>query len=514
MKICILAIVSSVHWVEPYVKAFRQVGDVLTVGPSPTPDFCESIGLPRESDLLQPCDITSDLGREVDLSSLFPPGWEPDLIVAIPSFGYSLNPDMRRLDCPRVYMSIDTWQSPLDFADALQFDFVFVAQKSFVPHLAATGSRNVFWLPLACDPEVHCPTGEATQCDISFVGSVGGGVHDERGRLLAALANRFEVSQKSTGCYGADYRQAICSGRLTFNHAAVNDLNMRIFEALAMGVPLLTNRSSDVNGLSDLFRDKEHLIIYHDEADLFSQVAHYLANPEEARALGEAGYREVLARHTYAHRVQEILATVSDAVRGFPGQLPHPDARKASLVQQIPRDARRVLDAGMCLGDDRSALQERGVEVLIGTHTRSAERRGNWDLLSEWPPPSDEGLDIDTAVIARLSTFSESPDGVIEKVARLLPRGGTLLIHLSVNELAQILGGRDVNFLRQWFRRFDVHLSALVPDPTDGVAPQRAYTLVLRKRTRRLREVLKEGLSDINVAYDTLQWVTQLPEDR
>ena len=36
------------------------------------------------------------------------------------------------------------------------FDFIFVAQKDYVSAFKEAGFSNVFWLPVACDPDVHC----------------------------------------------------------------------------------------------------------------------------------------------------------------------------------------------------------------------------------------------------------------------------------------------------------------------------------------------------------------------
>jgi hypothetical protein len=71
---------------------------------------------------------------------------------------------------------------------------------------------------------------------------------------------------------GAYTCAAFARARLTFNHSAVYEPNMRIFEVLAMGGALLTNREAERNGLLDLFRDGEHLVVYNSEADLLDKV--------------------------------------------------------------------------------------------------------------------------------------------------------------------------------------------------------------------------------------------------
>jgi spore maturation protein CgeB len=80
---------------------------------------------------------------------------------------------------------------------------------------------------------------------------------------------------------------------------------IRVFEALACGIPLVSAPWDDSEGLFDAGRrlpggarrrrDARHL------RDL-------LNDPALARALAEQGRRTVLARHTCAHRVDELLA--------------------------------------------------------------------------------------------------------------------------------------------------------------------------------------------------------------
>ncbi|NCG23553.1 MAG: hypothetical protein GWP47_05420, partial [Actinobacteria bacterium] len=38
---------------------------------------------------------------------------------------------------------------------ARNFDFVFLAQKIYVQSMIKAGIKNVTWIPLACDPEIH-----------------------------------------------------------------------------------------------------------------------------------------------------------------------------------------------------------------------------------------------------------------------------------------------------------------------------------------------------------------------
>ena len=145
----------------------------------------------------------------------------------------------------------------------------------------------------------------AKTADISFAGSIALPIHQERHDLVTRLQSEFTVNAR-TSLYGHALNRLCCSGTLTFNHSAVRDLNMRIFEAMAMGVPLLTNREAEANGLLDLFEDGTHLIIYNNAEDLVSKARAYLGDDAARERIATTGRAEVLARHTYEHRVQTI----------------------------------------------------------------------------------------------------------------------------------------------------------------------------------------------------------------
>ena len=59
-----------------------------------------------------------------------------------------------------------------------------------------------------------------------------------------------------------------------------------------------------------LFRDREELVVFRDTDELRKLILYYLERPEERKRIAEAGRRTVLERHTYNHRVREMLRIV------------------------------------------------------------------------------------------------------------------------------------------------------------------------------------------------------------
>jgi spore maturation protein CgeB len=89
---------------------------------------------------------------------------------------------------------------------------------------------------------------------------------------------------------------------------------IRVFEALACGIPLVCAPWDDVEGL---FPSGAYLT-GRDEDAMTRTIAAILADRQLARHLSEAGLRAIHARHTCAHRVQELIGIV-DGLRGTGG---------------------------------------------------------------------------------------------------------------------------------------------------------------------------------------------------
>jgi spore maturation protein CgeB len=80
---------------------------------------------------------------------------------------------------------------------------------------------------------------------------------------------------------------------------------IRVFEALACGIPLVSAPWDDAEGLFSPGRD---FLVARDGAEMRTHLRALLDDPAMAHALAERGRAAVLARHTCAHRVDELLA--------------------------------------------------------------------------------------------------------------------------------------------------------------------------------------------------------------
>jgi len=94
---------------------------------------------------------------------------------------------------------------------------------------------------------------------------------------------------------------------------AVHQASPRVFEVLACGGFLICDRQRDV---LELFRDGEHFVSFRDASDLAEKVRRFLDRPDEREAIARQGRREALGRHTYVHRLSELLSVVNGGGHG------------------------------------------------------------------------------------------------------------------------------------------------------------------------------------------------------
>jgi len=238
---------------------------------------------------------------------------EVDLLVCIDPVGILFPINLEKTNCPTAIYLIDVHQN---FEQRLRlaylFDYVFVAQKDYLLAFKQQGITNVFWLPLACDSDFHLNSSASSVelYDVGFVGNRGAGAGQRR-QILDALAENFKVNDLSRKYRLEEIGLIYSQSRMVFNWSINGDVNMRIFEALCSGRLLLTNAIP--NGLEDLFIDRKHLVIYRNVEELVELIKYYLAHPEEREAIAQAGQAEVLAKHTYQHRTEQILSTIFDS---------------------------------------------------------------------------------------------------------------------------------------------------------------------------------------------------------
>ena len=344
-----------------------------------------------------------------ELSGSLPPGWRPDLVLWVDAGREFLLRNPGHFGCPTACLIGDThtgqqaWR--IDYAR--QFDQVFLMfVRQHMQAFRDAGCERVTWLPAACDPEIHRRFDVPKAYDVVFVGQTLPQWHADRVRLLERLQQAgFDLRVDSKVL--EEMALLFSRGRIVFNRSLKDDLNMRVPEALSCGSLLLTDRLSPEAGLEELFTDREHLVLY-DEGNLEELARYYLEHGAEREEVAARGRQEVIERHTYGHRANQLLAelfgqgeAVSCVGEGTIEEraavvVPTPEPAEPELpsyyhnvrpevIGLIPTEAVRVLEIGCAAGAMGRSLKEQRPEVeVVGVelNPRAAElARGRLDAV-------------------------------------------------------------------------------------------------------------------------------------
>lgn len=203
---------------------------------------------------------------------------------------------------------------------------------------AKTGNFNVHALPFAAQPALHKPAPlEGRNSRICFAGSWYGNRYAERGetmRWLLESANQHGLDiydrnygtgifpfpeEYQAGIKGSLPYKELCSKygryRVFLNVNSVTDsptmFSRRVFELMACGTPVV---STYAKGIENLFgTDAVWMVNSQEEAN---EAIHTLMTDDaEWRRRSLVGIREVFAKHTYNHRLNDIFEKLGNETR-------------------------------------------------------------------------------------------------------------------------------------------------------------------------------------------------------
>ena len=106
----------------------------------------------------------------------------------------------------------------------------------------------------------------------------------------------------------AEHRVTVHIPRRPYTESLPGIPTIRVFEALACGIPLISAPWDDAEGL---FRAGEDFLMARNGTDMERHLLNVLNDPDTAAALAESGLETIRARHTCGHRADELLAIVA-----------------------------------------------------------------------------------------------------------------------------------------------------------------------------------------------------------
>lgn len=248
-----------------------------------------------------------------------------DLVLVVDPWFEGLQ-DLPGLDCPTAAVLIDVHR---DLRTRAMFarvcDHAFVAQRDQAATLALSHD-SVHWLPLGGDMGVHFVPDLPRDIDLGFVGKLGRPGTD-RHAVLSHVLGRFRTNDYARPHTPWEMGRAYSRSRIVINKSIGCDVNMRVFEALAAGALLVTDRIG--NGLDELLTEGAHYVGYDTAEEAVAKIERYLADEDARARIARSGQDILRAQHGYDKRLARILEVVQTAGDARPAP-----ARRASAAQR------------------------------------------------------------------------------------------------------------------------------------------------------------------------------------
>jgi hypothetical protein len=156
------------------------------------------------------------------------------------------------------------------------------------------------YLPYAVDDTTFYPENREKIHDACLIGLH----YPQRDQLVNRLRDKGLNVYYDLGIVYDECRQKYNESKVALSWSTLNDTPVRVFEAMGMSLPLVTNRTPD---LANFFVEGEHYLGFDRVEEAEKQVLKLLLDEEMAAEVSYNAYRKVIAGHTFKHRVQQIL---------------------------------------------------------------------------------------------------------------------------------------------------------------------------------------------------------------
>lgn len=177
---------------------------------------------------------------------------------------------------------------------------VFYAQPSWGNHFASQfGEDKVKCVTYACDPEIHHPVKTEEVYDVGFIGNVTDG--DGRQEYLDAISKEFKCFISSTTPTDK-ISEELSKCKVLFNHIRYEEINIRFFESLAIGVQVCSRKPS----LGLFATEGRSYLTFNSITEALARIRALLRNDYMRLEMKKNAVKEA-QNQTYFHRISSML---------------------------------------------------------------------------------------------------------------------------------------------------------------------------------------------------------------
>jgi glycosyltransferase involved in cell wall biosynthesis len=109
------------------------------------------------------------------------------------------------------------------------------------------------------------------------------------------------------GMDAEEHTKFLNSGLMVIQNSRWKEITRRIFEAMACGKLILTDRLPEETGLSEMFIDGEDIVYYDEMFDCIEKMNYYNENEEERERIAYNGMAKVIANYTQIQVVDKLI---------------------------------------------------------------------------------------------------------------------------------------------------------------------------------------------------------------
>jgi glycosyltransferase involved in cell wall biosynthesis len=213
-------------------------------------------------------------------------------------------------------------QNPIEYLTsyAKEQDFSYIISDHKKHHLhwfakAGIPTNRLFFIPALNINTEKCDL-EGNRKGILFFGGVRKDIHPFRYATLTKLKadiTSLEILQGNQERGPQLYNSHLINLNISLNA----DLNLRVFEIIAAGGFLLTDRLSADSGLFECFEEGVEFEAFGSYEELLEKINFYEANPEKALEIAKAGYNRFWKDHSPEKKFEAFWSIVEGVAKPF-----------------------------------------------------------------------------------------------------------------------------------------------------------------------------------------------------
>jgi hypothetical protein len=175
------------------------------------------------------------------------------------------------------------------------------------------GLNAHFWTHCA-DTKIFKPYDDITE-DVGVISTCGPRGYKDLKGVTEALAEALGDQYKNERYFwGADHGKFLNRGKIVFQCSQHREVTRRIFEGMACGKMVLTDRLPEGTHLEQLFEDGKDIVYYDSIEDAVAKAKYYLEHDDERKRIAANGMVKTWKDHSVTARIDYFEKVTHDAM--------------------------------------------------------------------------------------------------------------------------------------------------------------------------------------------------------